>query len=89
MWKFVTRPQILTSLGISRRYINLKVAICWAQPGKRANLNRIHGVIQMPKVAINTPAPDFTLTDHNGQPVSLSDYRNQSNVLLVFNRGFL
>ncbi|GAB4536090.1 MAG: hypothetical protein Fur0018_26630 [Anaerolineales bacterium] len=42
----------------------------------------------MPKVSINTPAPDFELSDFRGQPVRLSDYRGQ-RVLLVFNRGFL
>ena len=33
-------------------------------------------------------APDFTLKDTTGQPVSLSDYRYSKNVVLVFNRGF-
>lgn len=42
----------------------------------------------MPKVQLNTPAPDFTLTDFEGNSVTLSDFRGQRNVLLVFNRGF-
>jgi cytochrome oxidase Cu insertion factor (SCO1/SenC/PrrC family) len=42
----------------------------------------------MSKVELNTPAPDFTLTDFNGIEVSLSDFRGNKNVLLVFNRGF-
>jgi peroxiredoxin len=42
----------------------------------------------MPKVALNTPAPDFELTDYNGKRVRLSDFRGR-NVLLVFNRGFM
>jgi peroxiredoxin len=42
----------------------------------------------MSKVAINTPAPDFELTDFNGKTIHLSNFRDQSNVLLVFNRGF-
>lgn len=42
----------------------------------------------MPKVAINSPAPDFTLTDYRGNIVHLSDYLGKSAVLLVFNRGF-
>jgi mycoredoxin-dependent peroxiredoxin len=29
-------------------------------------------------------APDFTLKDQNGQPVSLADFRGAKNVLLVF-----
>jgi peroxiredoxin len=42
----------------------------------------------MPKVTINKFAPDFTLKSFAGEPVTLSDYRSQKNVLLVFNRGF-
>ena len=38
---------------------------------------------------LNQPAPDFTLNDIQGLPVSLSDFKHQRNVLLVFNRGFL
>jgi peroxiredoxin len=43
----------------------------------------------MPKVEINTPAPDFSLTDFRGQAVRLSSFRGRSPVVLVFNRGFL
>ena len=42
----------------------------------------------MPKVTINTPAPDFELADISGKGVRLSDLRGW-NVLLVFNRGFM
>jgi peroxiredoxin len=42
----------------------------------------------MPRVALNTPAPDFELTDYTGKLVRLSDFRGW-NVLLVFNRGFM
>jgi peroxiredoxin len=42
----------------------------------------------MSKVELNTPAPNFTLTDFSGNEVSLSDFRGNKNVLLVFNRGF-
>lgn len=42
----------------------------------------------MPKVEINTPAPDFSLADFRGKMVQLSDFRGQSAVVLVFNRGF-
>ncbi len=42
----------------------------------------------MSKVSLNTPAPDFILEDFRGKTVRLSDFRGQSNVLLVLNRGF-
>lgn len=42
----------------------------------------------MAQVTLNTPAPDFTLTDYEGKPFRLSDLRDQFNVLLVFNRTF-
>jgi peroxiredoxin len=42
----------------------------------------------MPQVPLNKPAPDFTLKSFTGEPVTLSSYRSQKNVLLVFNRGF-
>lgn len=42
----------------------------------------------MPKVTLNTPAPDFTLQNFQGEPVSLHDFFGRANVLLVFNRTF-
>lgn len=42
----------------------------------------------MPKVSINTPAPDFELTDSSGNVFRLSDNHGY-NLLLVFNRGFV
>jgi len=42
----------------------------------------------MPKVEINTQAPDFSLADFNGQTVRLTDFRGGKHVVLVFNRGF-
>ncbi|HAR49031.1 MAG TPA: hypothetical protein DCR81_02785 [Smithella sp.] len=42
----------------------------------------------MPRVELNVPAPDFTLDDFNGNSVTLSNYKNKKNVMVVFNRGF-
>lgn len=42
----------------------------------------------MPKVDLDTPAPDFELVDFHGTPFRLSDLRGERHVLLVFNRGF-
>ena len=40
------------------------------------------------KVALNAPAPDFELEDMNGNPVKLSSFKGEKNVVLIFNRGF-
>ncbi|MCP4119007.1 MAG: redoxin domain-containing protein [Desulfobacteraceae bacterium] len=43
----------------------------------------------MSRLQIAVEAPDFELNNFQGQAVSLSDFRDRKNVLLVFNRGFL
>ena len=43
----------------------------------------------MSKIQEATSAPDFTLTDTQGQSITLSDYQGQKHVVLVFNRGFM
>lgn len=35
-------------------------------------------------IEVGTEAPDFTLKDQNGQSVTLSSYRGEKNVVLVF-----
>jgi peroxiredoxin len=42
----------------------------------------------MARIELNTTAPDFTLDDFEGNPVQLSQFKGDKNVLLVFNRGF-
>jgi mycoredoxin-dependent peroxiredoxin len=42
----------------------------------------------MSRIALNAPAPDFSLADYHGETIRLSDYRGKSNVVLVFNRTF-
>jgi peroxiredoxin len=37
---------------------------------------------------LNSNAPDFELTDFNGKPVCLSEFRGRKHIVLVFNRGF-
>jgi len=43
----------------------------------------------MPKVDLNKPAPDFSLEDFSGRTINLAEFAGTSNVLLVFNRGFM
>lgn len=42
----------------------------------------------MSRVSLNTPAPDFSLQDFQGETFRLSDFRDDYHVLLVFNRTF-
>lgn len=39
-------------------------------------------------IGIGETAPDFTLVDHHGTKVTLSDSKGQSPVVLVFYRGY-
>lgn len=39
-------------------------------------------------VGIGETAPDFTLVDHHGGKVTLSDSRGKNPVVLVFYRGY-
>ena len=39
------------------------------------------------RVKIGQAAPDFTLENFDGKPISLSDFRGKQNVVLVFYRG--
>jgi hypothetical protein len=39
------------------------------------------------RIRIGARAPDFTLEDTNGRRLSLSDFRREKNVVLVFYRG--
>ncbi len=43
----------------------------------------------MATIELNTHAPDFTMPDFNGNEISLSDFADKQNVLIVLNRGFL
>jgi cytochrome oxidase Cu insertion factor (SCO1/SenC/PrrC family) len=40
------------------------------------------------RIKVGQPAPDFTLENMDGKPVSLSDFRGQKSVVLVFYRGY-
>jgi peroxiredoxin len=40
------------------------------------------------KIALNAPAPTFSLKDYNGKWINLSDFKDKKWIFLVFNRGF-
>jgi cytochrome oxidase Cu insertion factor (SCO1/SenC/PrrC family) len=39
------------------------------------------------RVQVSILAPDFTLEDEKGTPITLSQFRGEKNVILVFYRG--
>lgn len=39
------------------------------------------------RIKVGDEAPDFTLEDQGGKPVTLSSYRGKKSVVLVFYRG--
>ena len=43
---------------------------------------------EIERVAIGTPAPDFTLARFGGGTVTLSEFKGKKNVVLVFYRGY-
>ena len=43
--------------------------------------------MDLERIQVGDEAPDFTLASFDGEPVTLSDFRGESNVLLVFYRG--
>jgi peroxiredoxin Q/BCP len=45
------------------------------------------GQLKAYQVAVNNPAPDFELSDENGNKVKLSDFKDKTHLLLVFVRG--
>ena len=47
-----------------------------------------HGQVRDKPIATSDMAPDFTLTDHNGEKRSLSAERGKRPVVLVFYRGY-
>lgn len=45
--------------------------------------------LQMPRVELNTPAPEIRLKDYRDQEFVMSTLQGKKRVLLVFNRGFV
>ncbi len=40
------------------------------------------------RIKVGDEAPDFTLEDQDGKPVTLSSYHGKKSVVLVFYRGY-
>lgn len=67
------------------------LAACADEPAPVTQLGPHDGAdmpaVEPDRVAVGDTAPDFSLRSHDGQVVTLSDYRGKRDVLLVFYRG--
>jgi AhpC/TSA family len=72
-WLTVSALVVSVLLLVMASFLNF---VAWRVPTTR------------PLVAVGQPVPDFTLPDAAGRPVTLSDYRGQKPVVLVFYRGY-
>jgi cytochrome oxidase Cu insertion factor (SCO1/SenC/PrrC family) len=76
---------------IARSLFAFAFALCVANTAVLAQLGPKDGPNLPPtdleRVKVGQPAPDFTLENMDGKPVSLSDFRGKQSVVLVFYRG--
>lgn len=77
----------MKSCWIARVLLSLSLiaAPAWAQLGAKDGAGM--APTDLERVKVGQSAPDFTLTNMDGKPISLSDYRGKKSVVLVFYRG--
>lgn len=75
-FKLVFIPVFLLSLAFSNGHAQLG-------PKDGQNLSPT----DLERVKVGDPAPDFTLENMDGKPLSLSSFRGKKSVVLVFYRG--
>lgn len=69
----------------------LLATVCADAPSPSVQLGP-HDGLELPpvdpeRVAVGDVAPDFTVRAHEGNTITLSDYRSSRDILLVFYRG--
>lgn len=81
----MTRPSIL-ALGLAATF-----ATACAPEAPGVTLGPVDGrdlpAVDTGRVAVGDLAPDFSLASHDDGVLTLSDYRGQKDVILVFYRG--
>ncbi len=83
-----------TAIGGTLTLLGLAVALTvgtWLVMGSETRLGPHDGLdllgIDTGRVAVGDVAPDFSLMTYAGTVTTLSDYRGEKNVVLVFYRG--
>ena len=66
--------------------LNLLAAPVFAQLGPKDQTELPATDLQ--RIKVGQAAPDFTLEDADGKNITLSDFRNNKSVVLVFYRGY-
>ncbi len=83
------------AIGGTLTLLGLAVALSlgtWLAMGSEPRLGPHEGLdllgIDTGRVAVGDVAPDFSLMTYAGTVTTLSDYRGEKNVVLVFYRGY-
>lgn len=82
MRRYFWQARLFASLFYS---LFLTAAPVFAQLGPKDSAGQ--APTDLERVKVDQPAPGFTLTNMDGKPISLSDYRGNKSVVLVFYRG--
>jgi cytochrome oxidase Cu insertion factor (SCO1/SenC/PrrC family) len=84
-----------SAIGGTLTLLGLAVALTvgtWLVMGSETRLGPHDGLdllgIDTGRVAVGDVAPDFSLLSYAGTVTTLSDYRGEKNVVLVFYRGY-
>ena len=64
---------------IGKSLLRLMLVFCFVAAGSMAQQPATPSPLK-----VGDPAPDFTLTSHNGKQVKLSEFKGKKNVVLAF-----
>lgn len=79
------RARFWLALGVSALIATASVADSRATRGPKDGEHL--PATDLDRVRVGESAPDFTLEDEAGVPITLSDFRGRASVILVFYRG--
>ena len=84
----MTRPSP-RSLGLAA---SVALALACAPDASRMALGPVDGrdlpAVDTGRVAVGSPAPDFSLESYDDGVITLSEFRGKKDVILVFYRGY-
>ena len=75
----------MRQIRLAIAFIVLSISVAHAQLGPKDGSNL--KPTDLERIKLGETAPDFTLENLDGNRISLSDFRGQKDVILVFYRG--